>query len=106
MTTFPNQKIVKINKGKGSPTWTQENKLPYFVAQRVLSKTAFSIYLYLVTNSNGYECALSMQDITAVLGMSDSAYWKAVNELKKEGYLVSFGGNKFNFYEDRNVLIN
>lgn len=67
------------------------NKRDVFDAMRVLSPTAFSLYLYCISNQEGYTFGLSKQDVMAATDMKERSYITAVHTLIDLGYLVYSG---------------
>ncbi len=57
------------------------------------------LYLYLASNANGYELALSPAAIKDAIGMPRSTFHDQFHKLQKKGYLVLSHGNTFDFYE-------
>ena len=53
-----------------------------------LPRSSFGLYLYLCGNQNGYELSLSSVAIQQALGVSDSSYRRAVEDLLAAGYLM------------------
>lgn len=57
------------------------------------------LYIYLANNTDGFELALSPEDIRRTVGMAQSTYRDQFNRLVDRGYLVHGYGNTYNFYE-------
>ncbi len=103
MTTFPNQKIISINKEPAN----RDNL--YFIANYEATKNAMKelrhgslkLWLYLNMNQPGYEMALSPADVEYKTGLSPASYSRAVEELTKKLYLVNreSGSNLYDFCE-------
>jgi len=115
--TVPNQKVVEIG-----PKFTCDkdniycriNKDIMFAAMRdlkepivvngrnVVAREAFTLFMYLASNANGYRFALSPTAVENETGIKKDAYLSAVNVLIAKGYLVSKceGSNCFIFYEE------
>ena len=68
-------------------------------ACRDLRPHAFVLYLYLASNANGYQLALSPEAIRREIGMARSTYHDQFKILIDKGYLVQTGGNTYTFYE-------
>jgi hypothetical protein len=101
MITYPNQKIVHINK-ETSSDFLQVDKSAWMQAGQVLTYGAFKLYLYLAGNQDGFDKALSPTDVEAKIGLSESTYRRSVKELTKEKYLVLKQGNIYDFYTEPN----
>lgn len=56
-------------------------------AAKDLNGTTFKIYIYLITNQDGYIGGLSRADIIAKLGISSKSYDNGIKELEEKGYL-------------------
>lgn len=69
-------------------------------ASRLLGAHALRLYLYLASNANNFELALSPSAIERDLGMSRSTYHDQFRKLVNSGFLVpSANGSRFDFYE-------
>lgn len=53
-----------------------------------LPRSSFGLYLYLCGNQNGYPLSLSSVAVQQALGISDSSYRRAVEDLLAAGYLI------------------
>ena len=58
-----------------------------------MPRISFGLYLYLCGNQDGFPLALSSADVQNRLGISDSSYRRAVEDLKASGYLIERNGN-------------
>lgn len=100
MVTSPNQKTItiqktEVEKGNG------KNK-PYLIAYvdiieaaaRDLSNTAFKLYMYLLSNSNGYISAFSPKDVSERYGCSVDSARDAFKTLEAKGYIALEEGMK------------
>ena len=59
-----------------------------------LPRSSFGLYLYLCGNQNGYPLSLSSVAVQQALGISDSSYRRAVEDLLAAGYLIMRNDNK------------
>ncbi len=57
------------------------------------------LYLYLASNADGYNIALSPVAVRQAIGMARSTYHDQFHRLVDKGYLVPSKGNTFEFYE-------
>ena len=89
MTTYPNQKVIYIQKDKCEKDFLQISIDEWQEAARELSDSAFKLYLYLGANNNGFKIALSQKAVQDAIGLSKSSYHRAVDELIERGYLIS-----------------
>ena len=113
MISFPNQNIVRINKQTYKRDFLQIGIDEWQEASKVLTPSAFKIYLYLASNKNGFELALSKQDIKNELGISFTRFYEAITLLKKHHYLCEDRKNHLQFfmtpnqeYADRKAIQN
>lgn len=97
MTTYPNQKIVQIHKEKCVDNFTQIQNEHMYAASKCLNGSAFKLYMYLASNADGFELALSRKDVIDKTGISHCSYDNAVDSLIKYGYLVFVSGLTYNF---------
>lgn len=98
MTTYPNQKIIHIQKKKVVKDFLQIGNSEWKKAYKDLKASTFGLYLYLASNADGYDLALSQKAIEEDIGISESSYKRAVKELKEKNYLVEKQGNVFYFF--------
>lgn len=85
------QKAVRIKKERpkedaNDPNFSA-NKNDMLEAMRDLSSVAFALYMYLLSNQEGYVFGLSKTEVIAKTGISERSYTNAVAELEKKGYL-------------------
>ena len=59
-----------------------------------LPRSSFGLYLYLCGNQNGYPLSLSSVAVQQALGISDSRYRRAVEDLLAAGYLIMRNDNE------------
>lgn len=88
----PNQKAFRIHKKR-----EMENKMDIrisdlfkqdiFAASRDLKDTTFKLYMYFISNQDGFIGGLSKVDVIAQTGISESSYKRALTELTEKGYL-------------------
>ena len=111
------QKAIRIKKerpkeGALDPNFSA-NKNDMLEAMRDLSSVAFSVYMYLLSNQEGYVFGLSKTEVVTKTGISERSYTKAVAELEEKGYLfytkeqVSDGTETapiYNFYSRPNRM--
>ena len=97
MITYPNQKIIHINK-ETSNDFLQIDKDAWMKASNELTYNAFKIYLYLAGNQDGFDLALSRKALTDNIKMHDNSYSKGIKELTDKGYIIHKQGNIYDFY--------
>ena len=93
MTSFPNQSIVTIHKPQYKENFLQVAIYEWEESFIKLPRISFGLYLYLCGNQDGFPLALSSADVQNRLGISDSSYRRAVEDLKASGYLIERNGN-------------
>lgn len=104
MAYFANQKTIIVHRDKVE----QNGKRQYLIvysdrldqAARTLSSVGLKLYLYLLTNKDGYEKDYSPKHFADVYGVSIESARKAPQNLIDNGYLVIRDGNKLDFYEE------
>jgi hypothetical protein len=87
ISVAPNQKVIEIRKvhpQKGKILDIASNKL----AMQELGLAAYMLYMHFVLNIPGYLEALSIKTLTETTSLSAKTYYKAINELIENGYLV------------------
>lgn len=104
----PNQKVVEIHKvnPKGKILDIASNKQ----ALQDLSLAAYALYMHLMLNVPGYQEALSIKTLTESTALSTKTYYKAVNELIAQNYLVRDPTNTqfteyYLFYENPSLSV-
>ena len=103
MATYANQKTITINREevnlRGDKQYLAVYSENVAAASRVLSNTSFKLYIYLLSNQDGYKKDFSSQHFSTLYGVSYSSVSRAIAELEKEGFLVKGDNNKYEFYE-------
>lgn len=91
--TVPNQKAYKVVK-KREPQSNKDVRISdvfkedIFFAAQDLKDTTFKLYMYLISNQDGYIAGLSRQDVINKTGISESSYKRGMKELEEKGYFV------------------
>ncbi len=98
MTTVANQKVIHICKSKCVKDFLQIKNNEWLEAQAILTPSAFVLYLYLSSNADGFDLALSQKAFEDATGIKKTTYHKAVALLVDEGYLQLKQGNIYNFF--------
>ena len=93
MVSYPNQKTVNVHKTRCYQDFLQVNTDEWMDAFSALTRSGFGLYLYCSGNMNGYRFALSSQAVQNALGISDSSYRRAVEELLANGYFIEENNN-------------
>lgn len=97
--TFPNQRVIKINREQAKRDFLGIKNENWQSAARDLGAHATMLYLYLAANADGYSVALSPVAVRQAIGMARSTYHDQFHKLIDKGYLVPSHGNTFEFYE-------
>lgn len=97
MRTYPNQKVIHIQKKKYEDNFLQVGNDEWQEAARVLSGSAFKLYLYMAGNKDGFDMALSQKAVEDAIGLSKNTYHRAVEELQEKGYMTRKQGNIYAF---------
>lgn len=98
MITYANQKIVHVNKSELKGNYLSVGNAEWKKAYKMLNASAFALYLYLASNKDGFDLALSQKAVENDLGFKKATYHRAVGELEEKGYLKLKQGNIFDFY--------
>lgn len=99
--SVPNQNFIIIHRDYPKKDFLQIKNENW---QNVLQQTkqdypAFALYLYLASNRNDFKLELSPQAIKNAIGMPRSTYYKKMQVLKDNGYIIEKQGNVLEFYE-------
>lgn len=98
--TAPNQRIVKIHRIKPGANYLGIKNEHWQAAARNLGAQGLMLYLYLSSNANNFDLALSPAAIRKAIGMPPSTYRDHFQNLINKGYLVQKGkGNIYDFFE-------
>ena len=92
--SYPNQSIVTIHKPQYKENFLQVSIDEWQEAFVVLPRCSFGLYLYLCGNQDGFPLSLSSADVQKRLGISDSSYRRAIDDLLAAGYLMIRNDNK------------
>jgi hypothetical protein len=98
MITYPNQKVLHINKGNYTENYLTIGIDEWIEASKNLKPITFRLYLYIASNADGFNLALSRQDVMNKLGVTKNSYHTGVKELEEKGYIVPKQGNIYDFY--------
>jgi hypothetical protein len=101
MIVYPNQKIVTVHKAvvDEKNIYMRLNKKAMIEACKNLSGLELNAFLYLSSNQDKYELALSTEDMSQQMGGSVRSYQNAIRTLIKKGYLVKNHKNRYDFYD-------
>lgn len=88
--TFPNQKIVTVDKTPCQGTlFAQYNMEAFLDAAQSLDAGAFKLWCYLGMNQDEYTFALTSKDAKERFGLGKSQYDTAIGKLIAHGYLIN-----------------
>lgn len=96
--TFPHQKMVCVHKPRVKERFLQISNEDWMEANKTLSPYGLQLYLYLASNRDDYEFALSPADAEVRAGIKSTSFHKYMKRLEEEGYIVWRHGNTFDFY--------
>lgn len=96
--TFPHQKMVCVHKPRVKERFLQISNEEWMEANKTLSPYGLQLYLYLASNCDDYEFALSPADAELRAGIKNTSFHKYMKRLEEEGYIVWRRGNTFDFY--------
>lgn len=100
INTVPNQRTITIHRERIAENFLGIKNENWMNASRLLGAHALRLYLYLASNANNFELALSPSAIERDLGMSRSTYHDQFRKLVNSGFLVpSANGSRYDFYE-------
>lgn len=97
--TVANQKLVIIHREAPTSNFLGILNENWQAACRDLGAHATILYLYLASNKNNFELALSPKAVENAIGMPRSTYYDQLKKLTEKGYLIQERGNKYHFYE-------
>ena len=97
--TVPNQRVITIHREVAKSDFLGIKNVNWQAAARDLGAHAFLLYIYLASNADGYNLALSPAAIRQAIGMARSTYHDQFAKLIDKGYLVAGSGNNYNFFE-------
>ena len=94
LITYPNQSSITIHKPQYDGNFLQVSIDEWQTAFATLPRISFGLYLYLCGNADGFDFTLSSVAVQHALGVSDSSYRRAVEDLLAAGYLMMRNGKK------------
>ena len=96
--SVPNQKWIQVHKPRVTERFLQISHEDWMQANKTLSPYGLQLYLYLASNNDNYEFALSPADAEVCAGIKNTSFRKYMKRLEEEGYIVWRKGNIFDFY--------
>ena len=97
--TYPNQRMIHIHREMPKTDFLGIKNENWQAAARDLGAHALMLYLYLASNADGFNLALSPVAVRQATGMPRSTYQDQFVKLVDKGYLVQANGNGYNFFE-------
>ena len=89
--------IHKTDKGSDSP-YCIVGIDEMFVAMNALTGSGFKLYMYLCRNKDNSVWTLREKHVLDSTGLSRNTYYKAINDLKTQGYILE-DDDQMDFYE-------
>ena len=96
--SVPHQKWIHVHKPRVTNHFLQISHEDWMNANKNLTPFGLQVYLYLASNNDNYEFALSPADALERAGIKNTTFHKYMKLLETEGYLVWKHGNVFDFY--------
>jgi len=96
--SFPHQKWIKVHKPKVTDRFLQITHSDWMNANKTLTPFGLQLYLYLASNNDNYEFALSPADAEERAGIKLTSFRKYMRRLEEEGFLIWKHGNVYDFY--------
>lgn len=99
--TFPNQKMVRIDKAvcDTENKYAKINIEAMALAARTLDFKSFELWIYFAKNQDDFKMALSNKAVRDEFGMKKDSYDSAIAILRGAGYLTNIRGNYYEFHE-------
>lgn len=97
--TYPNQRMVNIHREAPKYNFLGIQNANWQDASKDLGAHALMLYLYLASNKDNYQLALSPAAVQDAIGMPRSTYHDQFHKLESRGYIVNSHGNTYEFYE-------
>ena len=97
--TAPNQRVITVHRAPLENNFLGINNDNWKNAARVLGAQAFLLYIYLASNKDVFQLALSPKAIQQEIGMPPSTFRDQLRKLESLGFLVPGKGNMLHFYE-------
>lgn len=97
--TYPNQRVINIHREAAKSNFLGIKNENWQAAARDLGAHALMLYLYLASNADGFNLALSPAAVRQATGMPRSTYQDQFIKLIDRGYIVQESGNVYSFYE-------
>ena len=96
--SYENQKSVCIHKPRVEANFLQIANEDWMQANKTLKPFGLQLYLYLASNNNEYQFALSPAAAEEYAGIKSTTFHKYLRLLEIEGYLVRRKGSLYDFY--------
>ena len=99
ITTYPHQRTIKIHRETAKTDFLGIKNENWQAASRDLGAHALRLYLYLASNADGFNLALSQRAAERDIGIPRSTYYDQFRVLENKGYLKHLHGNTYEFFE-------
>lgn len=97
--SYPNQRIIKVHREKPTSDFLGIKNENWQAACRDLGAHSTMLYLYIASNADNYEFALSQRAVQQSIGMPRSTYYDQFHKLVDRGYLKQSNGSTYEFFE-------
>ena len=96
--SYENQKSICIHKPRVTTNFLQIANAEWMQANKTLTPYGLQLYLYLASNTDQYQFALSPAAAEVYAGIKSTTFHKYLRLLEIEGYLVWRKGSLYDFY--------
>ena len=96
--SYENQKSICIHKPRVTTNFLQIANAEWMQANKTLTPYGLQLYLYLASNTDQYQFALSPAAAEEYAGIKSTTFHKYLRLLEIEGYLVWRKGSLYDFY--------
>ena len=96
--SYENQKRICIHKPRVTANFLQIANAEWMQANKTLTPYGLQLYLYLASNTDQYQFALSPAAAEEYAGIKSTTFHKYLRLLEIEGYLVWRKGSLYDFY--------
>ena len=88
VTRYPNQMMLQVHrKATGPKNVIIIRSDNFFKAVRTLSHSALKVYMYLISNKDGFRKLMRREEMAQELNVSSRSISRAIAELEEKGYI-------------------
>jgi len=91
--------MICVHRERPSSDFLGIKKCNWQAAACDLGAHAFLLYIYIASNRDNFNLALSPKAVNEAIGMARSTYHDQFHKLINKGYLVRSHGNTYDFFE-------